>query len=444
MIVDCFRFFNELDVLELRLRTLDAVVDRFVISEAPFTFRGDPKALYFSENAERFAAWCDRITVVVYPGPPVDNAWTTADRQREHLSTALVDCAPDDLILIGDCDEIPDPRLVTHRPQPGRILAHRMVMMKAYANRAVDGGANVWIGTRAVPAASIAGFGGQVAIRRAPLDVLDVVDGGWHFTSLGGTIVQELKLRSFEHSEFDIPYFNDRRRLDVHYDTADGPDAAHEVPAADLPAPLRDDPRWAKYLWNRTAAVDGVRGAALEHAHGCLAYVAADAASVVVLSTQPGMWDDAGRARFGAAFAGVFRDPDALAQTRAEWCIVDGLEHFAAGTLAHVRACSPHAVVFGTNARSIATFSAALNGRTLHPGRALGRAECEAESATAGYAVRTSDRIPTQMVPWTVPPAAMEMLYQLEIGRFRFAELALDALHDFESNALVFTLDAQR
>ena len=441
MIVDCFRFFNELDVLELRLRTLDAVVDRFVLCEAPFTFRGEPKPLYFSEAAARFAPWRDRITVVVYPGPPVDNAWTTADRQREHLGTALADCAPGDLILIGDPDEIPDPRLVARRPASGRIVAHRMMLMDGYANRAVDGGANVWIGTRAVLGADIAGFGGQVAIRRAPVERLDIVDGGWHFTSLGGTSVQTSKLRSFEHSEFDIPYFNDPQRLDVHYDMADGPDAAHEIALTELPVPLGDKARWSTFMWQRSTAVDGERGAALEHAHGCLAYAAADATSVAVLSTKSAMWEDAGRTRFGAAFAGVFADPDTLARTHAEWCVLDSLELFAPGTLARVRSCSPHAVVFGTNARSIATFAAALNGRTLHPGRAVGRAELEAECAAAGYRIRACDRVPTKMVPWTVPPTPMDTLYDLEIGRFRFAQLALGALHDFESNAFVFTLD---
>jgi beta-1,4-mannosyl-glycoprotein beta-1,4-N-acetylglucosaminyltransferase len=64
MIVDCFAFFNEFEILELRLRTLEDVVDRFVLCEAGFTHRGDPKPLLFGGQAERFARWRDRMTVL--------------------------------------------------------------------------------------------------------------------------------------------------------------------------------------------------------------------------------------------------------------------------------------------------------------------------------------------------------------------------------------------
>jgi hypothetical protein len=441
VIIDCFRFFNEFDVLELRLRTLDTVVDRFIICEAPFTFRGEPKPLYFEQQAERFAAWRDRITLIEYPGPPVSNPWITEERQRAYLGTALTDCAPDDLILIGDCDEIPDPQLITQRPSPGRIVAHRMVMMRGYANRAVDGSANVWFGTRAVPAASIEGFGGQTAIRRAPRAVLEIVDGGWHFTSLGGTAVMERKLRSFSHAELDIPYFRDRRRLDVHYDTAGGPDDACIVPVAQLPAAFRDDSRFKSYLWNEADVIDGERGRMLEHIHGCFAYVPDDAARVAVLTTEPGLWHDAANERFGAAWAGVTTDAGALAHLKPDWIVVDGLERMVPATLAGLHATGAHTVVFAANARSLETFQAALDGRPLPPGQALGHTEYAVRIDAAGYALRQLDRVPTRKVPWTVPPTEMETFYQLTLGSFTFAELSLDALHDFESNAFVFTLD---
>ena len=40
MVYDCFQFFNELDILKIRLHVLSDVVDRFVISEATETFSG--------------------------------------------------------------------------------------------------------------------------------------------------------------------------------------------------------------------------------------------------------------------------------------------------------------------------------------------------------------------------------------------------------------------
>ena len=46
MIYDCFSFFNELDLLEIRLNTLDKVVDKFILAESTLTHTGNPKPLY--------------------------------------------------------------------------------------------------------------------------------------------------------------------------------------------------------------------------------------------------------------------------------------------------------------------------------------------------------------------------------------------------------------
>ena len=54
MVYDCFQFFNELDILKLRMHVLNDVVDKFVISEATVTFSGEKKPLYFQENREMF------------------------------------------------------------------------------------------------------------------------------------------------------------------------------------------------------------------------------------------------------------------------------------------------------------------------------------------------------------------------------------------------------
>ena len=47
MIYDCFPFFNELDILKMRMEIMDPIVDKFVIEEAAYTFSSEPKPLYF-------------------------------------------------------------------------------------------------------------------------------------------------------------------------------------------------------------------------------------------------------------------------------------------------------------------------------------------------------------------------------------------------------------
>ena len=60
-IFDVFTFYNELDLLELRMNILGNSVDYFVINEANITFTGKPKPLYFAENRKRFKKWDDKI-----------------------------------------------------------------------------------------------------------------------------------------------------------------------------------------------------------------------------------------------------------------------------------------------------------------------------------------------------------------------------------------------
>src|SRR3954452_22854579 len=82
---DCVVFNDELDLLEVRLRTAGEYVDVFVIVEAPRTFSGDDKPLVFGENRERFRR-CDaqiRHVVVDDLPPPVPTRWEPEVFQRD-------------------------------------------------------------------------------------------------------------------------------------------------------------------------------------------------------------------------------------------------------------------------------------------------------------------------------------------------------------------------
>lgn len=120
MIYDCVSFFNELDLLEIRLNVLKDVVDKFVIVEATQTHTGNPKPLYFADNKGRFAAFANRIVHVVvdeFPVAPVgytdrQASWMRENFQRNAMMRGLTEAKPDDLILISDLDEIPRPESV--------------------------------------------------------------------------------------------------------------------------------------------------------------------------------------------------------------------------------------------------------------------------------------------------------------------------------------------
>ena len=85
-VVDTFMFYNELDILELRLETLDPWVDRFVLVEAEVNHIGGSKELFFEKNKERYAKWLDKIVHVVVSAdeaPKDENPWSREKFQRE-------------------------------------------------------------------------------------------------------------------------------------------------------------------------------------------------------------------------------------------------------------------------------------------------------------------------------------------------------------------------
>jgi hypothetical protein len=433
MIVDCFTFYDELDLLELRLETLDAVVDRFVLCEAPFTFRGDPKPLAFASARDRFARWRDRIVPLVYPHPASPNPWINEWGQRDYLSAGLAGFADDDLVLIGDCDEIPDPANVARRPSPGRILAHRQRYSAGYVNRVAD---EPWIGTRAIALRDIERYKTLSEVRKQPRETLEYVDGGWHFTSLGGPATQARKFRSASHSEVDLPYFYDLRKLEVTFAAeAGGRKIAID---ASFPEPIRNDPRWSPYIWGGASLTDPAQVAALEHAHGLFAYVPGDAAGVAVTSTEPAGWEAAGRARFGERWAGVSAEVPP-ADPAPPWVVIDGLERFGAGTLPGLRGRGANVVAFGRNARSFAVFRGVLEGGGFPAGTAFGLAEYQARIAAAGYTAKQTDFIRTGdvFVAWAGMP---EVMYGVTVGPFGIGEITREALRTFLSDAFIFVL----
>ncbi|MFH1563854.1 MAG: N-acetylglucosaminyltransferase, partial [Nitrospirota bacterium] len=105
MIIDCFMFFNELDLLEIRLHSLASYVDRFVLVESPITHSGNPKPLFFEENKDKFKDF--NITHLIYL-PAERGIWGREIRQRAYLLNGIADADPEDMILISDVDEIPD------------------------------------------------------------------------------------------------------------------------------------------------------------------------------------------------------------------------------------------------------------------------------------------------------------------------------------------------
>jgi beta-1,4-mannosyl-glycoprotein beta-1,4-N-acetylglucosaminyltransferase len=199
MIYDCFTFFNELELLEIRLHELDPWVDRFVLVESPETFSGNSKPLTFKENKHLFKPFLPKIIHLV--SPPAENpknAWDRQINQRDYAMCVLSDCMDDDLILVSDVDEIINGRDFVQTQGNSDLMT--MFIQKNYIyymNLLRPGG---WPGAVLLPYKILKSvYAGSLFKARMRRRKGRAITGGWHFSNLGGLERVILKMKSSGH-----------------------------------------------------------------------------------------------------------------------------------------------------------------------------------------------------------------------------------------------------
>lgn len=114
-VIDVFPFFNELDILEIRLNILDPYVDYFIISEATKTFSGLDKPLFYDENKERFSKFSHKIihNIVEDTTSPELHPYQRDVFQKDKIKDVILEnSAEDDIIIWSDVDEVPNPEAI--------------------------------------------------------------------------------------------------------------------------------------------------------------------------------------------------------------------------------------------------------------------------------------------------------------------------------------------
>ena len=112
MIYDCFSYWDEDLLLDLRLNILDNFVDYFVIIEGNKTWQNNPKKLRF--NIQRFKKFEKKIIyIAVEDLPDGDDPYKRENFQRNAIERGLKNANNHDLIIISDLDEIPNPNLIS-------------------------------------------------------------------------------------------------------------------------------------------------------------------------------------------------------------------------------------------------------------------------------------------------------------------------------------------
>jgi len=223
MIYDCFPFNNELMLLEIRLNHHAPFVDKFLLTECPWTYSGLEKPLYYDEVKDRepFAKFKDKIIHNIYDVAPNGKSnWDYEHEQRNSLRN--ISFNEDDLIIYADCDEIIRNKMIVFEAL-GMSIYYPVITLDMklnwyYFNCVIKPGSKFqkdysmeicfnhrWRMAKIVPSKTLNYYKNLYQIRESNLWDLSndytVRDAGWHFSNLGDPTLIYKKFCSFSHSE---------------------------------------------------------------------------------------------------------------------------------------------------------------------------------------------------------------------------------------------------
>jgi hypothetical protein len=205
-IVDCFPFFDEFMILDIRFRELYDVVDMFVIMEAEETFTGIPKPLALSDSLyERYPQYADKVYMLKVGKIDTSNTdnpiWAREYYQKNHISKqtlSSLNLDDEDLILFSDVDEIPKRAVVQSMRDNGfdpkgggfggpTYYYKLNILTTEWSHRPR------WISYK---------YFENHTIQRYDDSFMKIPGSGWHFSSLKSAEDIKIKIEAFSHSEF--------------------------------------------------------------------------------------------------------------------------------------------------------------------------------------------------------------------------------------------------
>ena len=228
-IYDCFMYYDEDLLLDIRLNVLNNYVKKFVITEATYTHNGSKKKLNF--NINNFSKFKNKIEYIIVDQQPPnikeinneDSEGTKEEKlilngmardyfQRECLKKGLQNLENDDLIIIRDLDEIPNLNSLNFNEIKDNIVIFRQKMFYYKLNLLYD--EFIWAGSKAIKYKNFISpqWLRNIKSKKYPFWRLDVLfskkkysklhyvdNGGWHFTCIRTPEDLEKKLLNFAH-----------------------------------------------------------------------------------------------------------------------------------------------------------------------------------------------------------------------------------------------------
>ena len=234
-IFDCFMYFDEEIVLDLRLNTLNKYIDYFVIVESSFNHKGEKRELKF--NLEKFKEFKKKIIYLVYEeiSPKIEkinftdseneksrkyifNAYHRENGQRNFIINGLKEANKNDMILISDVDEIPNLENINFDTFSEKIISFKQDMFYYKFNLKLPN--LIWKGTKGCVRKKLLSpqWLRNIKDKKYSIYRLDTLfsktkymnikfidKGGWHFTNIKKPEEIRNKLKSYlHHREFDV------------------------------------------------------------------------------------------------------------------------------------------------------------------------------------------------------------------------------------------------
>ena len=233
-IFDCFMYFDEDMILDIRLNILNKYVDNFVIVESIYNHKGEKRELKF--NPKKFENFKEKIIYLIYDEIPLEvenihvneseneksgklimNALYRESGQRNYIMNGLKNANSEDIILISDVDEIPNLENIIFEKIKRKIIFFHQDMLYYRFNLKLPN--LTWTGTRGCKKKHLKSpqWIRNIKDRKYSFYRFDtffsekkfisceiVENGGWHFTNIKTASEIQHKLRSYlHHIEFD-------------------------------------------------------------------------------------------------------------------------------------------------------------------------------------------------------------------------------------------------
>jgi len=226
-IYDCFQFFNEENVLDLRFNILDEFIDFFVIVESTTDHQGKDKKLNF--DIEKFKKFKKKIIYIIVEDT-LDSVKKThigqnslvERHQRNSILRGLKDCHDDDLVIISDVDEIPDLNKLHLLDKKNRyaVFCQKKFDYKLNLLNETEGD---WFGSKICLKKNLISpqWLRDLKFKKYPFwrvdkirDLQIIKDGGWHFSYLQNPEDLLKKINSFSHGEHNKPEFANPKNIE--------------------------------------------------------------------------------------------------------------------------------------------------------------------------------------------------------------------------------------